>query len=104
MFNDQRGGQSSGAKGEILKIQVAQDAPEGSPMLMYNEDKSKKTFIHPNCTGYNDIQRLILEEGQKGKLAQNGGLKAFFWGRQHRKVGRKFVLVNTEELAPSQPW
>jgi hypothetical protein len=103
-FNKTKGGVGAGSMGDIFKIQVAQGAEDDTPMLMYNENKTRKTFIHPNCAGYTDIKRMILDDGQNGALKQTGGLKAFFWARHHRKLGRKFIYVNTHELAPSQPW
>lgn len=52
-------GQQRGRFGEIFKVQVAQGAPSGSPMLMYNKERTRKTFIHSNAPGYSEIKDAV---------------------------------------------
>ncbi|ETW03481.1 hypothetical protein H310_04932 [Aphanomyces invadans] len=99
-------GSSTGALGEIYKIQKAM-ATDGNdeklPMLMYNKDRSRKTFLHPTSTvGYDAISAWIDRVGASGV---GGGTKAYFYGRLGRtSVASKLVFVNVHTLAPSQPW
>ncbi len=72
--------------GEIFKIQLAA-LPHGkdelTPMLLYNADRSAKTFLHPPSSldhadddgGYLRIRRLISESGTSGVLGATGGQK-----------------------------
>jgi hypothetical protein len=52
-------GQQRGRFGEIFKVQVAQGAPPGSPMLMYNKERTRKTFIHSSAPGYSEIKDAV---------------------------------------------
>ncbi|KAL7479085.1 hypothetical protein ACHAW6_004833 [Cyclotella cf. meneghiniana] len=119
---------------EIFKVQMAAAPPgmEGVslPMLLYNEDRSAKTFLHPPLThedgnvekddnindndddddgGYFKIQIMIRNNGTSGALGQTGGQKAYFWGIVRQVEGgegekRRVVSLDVEELAPNQIW
>jgi len=95
-------GEAEGSLGEIYKIQVALEA-DGSlstiPMLVYNKQRSRKTFLHPDSPAYLPVQRLVTAQGQKGSV---GGCKAFFWGR-YFKI-EDMLYINTEKIAPAQQW
>jgi hypothetical protein len=133
------GGKSSGVVGvgendggakdkrEIVKIQVAAPLPGMEnvklPMLLYNKDRSAKTFIHPDdedvnessgggdgaaaaaVGGYDKIQNLILDQGQQGVLS-GGGTKAYFYCRITRIPGEHDIVSIdvTTGLAPVQSW
>jgi hypothetical protein len=96
-------GDAAGAMGEIYKIQVAVEADgslsSGSPMLVYNKARNRKTFMHPDSPAYHPVQRLIKTRGLSGVV---GGSKAFFWGRYRQQDD--MVYINTEKLAPFQQW
>ncbi|KAL3775555.1 hypothetical protein ACHAW5_001574 [Stephanodiscus triporus] len=92
---------------EIFKIQLAalppgiEDVP--MPMLLYNSDRSAKTFLHPPSSsddaddgGYFRIRKMIAESGTSGALGVTGGQKT--------KSGPDVISVQTAELAPSQTW
>lgn len=79
--------QSVGDGRDIFKIQLAA-LPPGmedtmTPMLLYNADRSAKTFLHPPSTpddadddgGYLEIRQLISESGTSGVLGATGGQK-----------------------------
>jgi hypothetical protein len=84
--------QSGGDVGrEVFKIQIAALPPgmesEMTPMLLYNADRSAKTFLHPptsspidaDCDdddgGYMRIRQLISQSGTSGILGATGGQK-----------------------------
>lgn len=58
-FNKSEGGQQRGRFGEMFKVQVAQGAPPNSPMLMYNKERTRKTFIHADAPGYEEIGAAV---------------------------------------------
>ena len=98
---------------ELFKIQIAAAPPgmEGThlPMLLYNSDRSAKSFLHPeedDDGGYFKIQNMIKDSGTSGALGHSGGSKAYFWGvvRELTADGRKVVSLDTAELAPNQVW
>jgi hypothetical protein len=96
---------------EIVKIQVAADIPgiPKTPMLLYNESRSVKTFIHPDeddsSEGYEKIKKMVQLSGCKGVLT-NGGSKAYFYSRVlKRKNGPDVISIDVSTLAPSdQNW
>lgn len=102
---------------QIFKIQMAAP-PSGMkgallPMLLYNADRSAKTFLHPPSVsesedddgGYVKIQNLIVSAGKSGALGAMGGTKAYFWGFvKDVGKGKRLVSLDVEELAPSQAW
>eukprot|EP01083_Nonionella_stella_P006081 17592_1 len=98
---------------EIVKIQMAATIPgmpEKTPMLLYNFDRTAKTFIHPaqdgETSGYDKIRDLIIKDGVKGAIS-DGGTKAYFYCRiTKRDVTEKdIVSVDiTSGLAPPQRW
>jgi hypothetical protein len=71
---------------DIFKIQLAallpgmEDVP--TPMLLYNSDRSAKTFLHPPSSsddaddgGYFRIRNMIADSGTSGALGATGGHK-----------------------------
>jgi hypothetical protein len=71
---------------ETFKIQLAalppgmEDVP--TPMLLYNSDRSAKTFLHPPSSsddaddgGYSRIRSMITDSGTSGALGATGGQK-----------------------------
>lgn len=98
-------GSEAAPLGELFKVQIASGDGGGAPMLVYNETRGKMTYVHADDNpGYGAIRSLVELSGQMGTNGATGGLKAFLWGRHTRQTGRNFVLLNTEELAPTQPW
>lgn len=99
-------GASSDSMGEIYKIQRAA-IPDNFknipvPLLMYNKDRSRKTFCQPGTPGYNEISKLVQEKGEHGPNGPSAGMKGYFWGRYDSN--NHLVYVCTEKLAPSQQW
>jgi len=97
-------------KREIVKIQYAAPIPghdEKLPMLLYNADRSMKTFIHPGDEdGYDHIKDIIMTDGSKGALA-GGGTKAYFYGRVTRRKRHEQDIISIDVssgLAPQQTW
>lgn len=104
---------------EIVKIQVAAALPgvEKAPMLLYNVDRTARTFIHPpikrsekkdgedDCVGYDTIRDLIHSHGITGAIS-GGGTKAYFYARiTRRKDGHDIVSIDVNSgLVPLQPW
>jgi hypothetical protein len=79
--------QTGGDGRDIFKIQLAA-LPPGmedtmTPMLLYNADRSAKTFLHPPSSsddadddgGYLKIRQLISKSGTSGVLGATGGQK-----------------------------
>jgi hypothetical protein len=95
-------------RGEVVKIQVAA-SPDDTPypMLMYNADRSLKTFIHPDPQddGYQRIRKWIVKDGSGGALGSAGGTKAYFYSRTtKRKNGANVSSIDVSGLAPPQSW
>lgn len=97
---------------EIVKIQMAAPMPgkedEKSVMLLYNADRTARTFIHPDSGddgGYDKIQSLISNQGKCGVL-DGGGLKAYFYARITRRIADQDIISIdvTSGLAQSQSW
>ena len=93
----------------VVKIQVAASpSPDVQfPMLLYNADRSVKTFIHPTKedNGYERIHDWIVQKGQGGALGAEGGTKAYFY--THRTVrtdGPDVISIDVSQLAPPQTW
>lgn len=106
-------GQHDDDEREIVKIQVAAEKYTSTPMLLYNADKTAKTFIHPPSDvdggddgGYDQIKELIATKGIGGSLGVTGGTKAYFWSHiTRRKDGSDVISVDIKSgLAPVQPW
>mmetsp|Transcript_26831 Transcript_26831/g.40771 ORF Transcript_26831/g.40771 Transcript_26831/m.40771 type:complete len:328 (-) Transcript_26831:919-1902(-) len=104
-------------RGEIVKIQfAASDDGIKHPMLLYNQDRSSKTFIHPDegqqnqreenlSNGYDCIRSWIEKKGVGGALGNTGGSKAYFFARRTiRKHGSDILSIDITELAPAQEW
>ena len=97
--------------GEIVKIQVAASSNRTKfPMLMYNADRTKRTFIHSDSddeengeaeNGYDKIFNMITQQGQGGALGSNGGAKAYFYSRSS---GSNILSIDITRLAPPQAW
>ena len=94
---------------EIVKIQLAADLPgmTKTPMLLYNEGRTSRTFIHPEDSedsGYDKIRDLIVKNGTDGAL-KFGGRKAYFYSRTTKRGSEQdIVSVDIAELAPAQKW
>lgn len=96
-------------RGEIVKIQVAAAAPNGEklPMLLYNVDRTARTFIHPHDDGgYDRLFRCVVKEGFGGALGASGGTKAYFYCHRTRLQtgGPDILSIDVKSLAPSQGW
>eukprot|EP00294_Goniomonas_avonlea_P003979 CAMPEP_0114555316 /NCGR_PEP_ID=MMETSP0114-20121206/8684_1 /TAXON_ID=31324 /ORGANISM="Goniomonas sp, Strain m" /LENGTH=269 /DNA_ID=CAMNT_0001740433 /DNA_START=8 /DNA_END=817 /DNA_ORIENTATION=+ len=90
------------ASSSLVKIQTAGGAPPGSPMLLYNADKSQKTFIHPDSSAFRPLERLVKEHGICGAQGPAGGLKAFFRSQLDATTGA--LWVDTSSPAPGEAW
>lgn len=124
-----KGGKSGSKKGKpgqqseedgkgIFKIQLAalppgmEDMP--TPMLLYNSDRSAKTFLHPPADpadkeddgGHSKIRNMIAESGKTGALGATGGQKAYFYGFVTKtKSGPNVISIDIESgLVPDQKW
>eukprot|EP00531_Pseudo-nitzschia_arenysensis_P018704 CAMPEP_0116140106 /NCGR_PEP_ID=MMETSP0329-20121206/13662_1 /TAXON_ID=697910 /ORGANISM="Pseudo-nitzschia arenysensis, Strain B593" /LENGTH=332 /DNA_ID=CAMNT_0003635181 /DNA_START=147 /DNA_END=1141 /DNA_ORIENTATION=+ len=99
----------------VVKIQMA--APMGPddtakhPMLLYDQSRKFKTFVHPDGTltaesdesedGYSRLARWIRSQGVGGALGATGGTKAYFYAR--RTGGGKsnqILSIYIHSLAP----
>jgi hypothetical protein len=95
----------------IVKIQRAAPLSPADtaqqPMLLYDQSRTLKTFVHldPDDDGYEKIAMMIAEKGMDGALGQNGGTKAYFFGRlTKRKKGPNILSIQVAELASAQDW
>eukprot|EP00592_Proboscia_alata_P017925 CAMPEP_0194400324 /NCGR_PEP_ID=MMETSP0174-20130528/127147_1 /TAXON_ID=216777 /ORGANISM="Proboscia alata, Strain PI-D3" /LENGTH=404 /DNA_ID=CAMNT_0039196821 /DNA_START=42 /DNA_END=1253 /DNA_ORIENTATION=+ len=91
----------------IVKIQMAAGlaADSNTPMLLYNNDRSARTFLHPSaCDGFERIQSMLVARGEEGwgSLGPSGGVKGYFYAKVQEK--EKLVSIKTTVLAPDQPW
>jgi hypothetical protein len=112
-FNDnngERAKEGGNRNKDMVKIQVAAPMPNmpDIPMLLYNVDRSARTFIHKDDEdekqGFEKIKQMIISGGVKGKLA-NAGTKAYFYSRiTRRKGGQDLISIDVSELAPDQTW
>ncbi|GBG31543.1 Hypothetical Protein FCC1311_077672 [Hondaea fermentalgiana] len=89
----------------ICKVQVAIGAPEDSPMLLYDKDRRKQTFLHPDMPGFAEVRAQVLKcTAEQGPEVGAKGPKAFFYAKQTRQTGKQFLLINVQEPAPWQTW
>lgn len=110
---------------EIVKVQMAAPVPgmEKTPMLLYNESRTAKTFIHPSNKqdngdnenadqtskaeedDYDKIRNLIIQNGENGVLS-GGGTKAYFYCIFTRiESEQDIVSIDVVSgLANSQKW
>jgi len=94
---------------EIVKIQTATEIPGygPTPMLLYNKDRSYKTFIHP-CAGPNEDYNLIrqqIEAYGTGGMLSGGGKKGYFYARVSQSDGKRIISVDVSTgMAPIQQW
>jgi len=93
----------------IVKIQRAAPTSETDtthyPMLLYDESRSRKTFVHPG-EEYDRILKWMVQAGQEGALGHMGGSKAYFYARwtlTNRGLP-DIVSVDVTQLAPTQEW
>lgn len=105
-----KGGSNSADGRDIVKIQVAAPLPgmDNTPMLLYNADRSAKTFIHDDKDdenrGYEKIKTLINTHGVSGALS-GGGTKAYFYSHITRRQGEQdLVSIDISQLAAPQKW
>jgi len=92
---------------EFVKIQIAACADDTkNPMLLYNSNRSARTFIHPDKmeedTAYDKIHSLISHRGIGGVLGSTGGKKAYFRCQIQKDKG--VVSVDVSDIAQEQPW
>lgn len=93
----------------IVKIQRAAPMSDTDttqhPMLLYNETKSHKTFVHPG-EEYDRILKWIEEAGKEGALGRMGGSKAYFYARLTMTKGNvpDIISLDVTHLAPAQEW
>mmetsp|Transcript_13439 Transcript_13439/g.29255 ORF Transcript_13439/g.29255 Transcript_13439/m.29255 type:complete len:307 (-) Transcript_13439:50-970(-) len=106
----------SGDGRDMFKIQMAapvegmDDVP--TPMLLYNKDRTARTFLHPPSgsgdeedDGYQRIRRMIRDGGASGVLGSSGGTKAYFHGFvSNNASGPDVVSIDTSDLCPTQDW
>jgi len=122
--NDSRGGKKAkkmmtvelGDGRDVFKIQMAapvegmDDVP--TPMLLYNKDRTARTFLHPpggsndeEDDGYHRIKRMIRDGGASGALGSSGGTKAYFYGFVSSNTsGPDVVSIDSSDLCPTQDW
>ncbi|GFH56737.1 hypothetical protein CTEN210_13213 [Chaetoceros tenuissimus] len=117
LINFQKKSKGKGKKAsdgkEIVKIQSAGVIPGmedvKNPMLLYNQSRTARTFIHPDENGeddegYDKIKALIEEAGKSG-VVTGGGLKAYFYAKISKRPGEQDVIsIDVKELAPAQAW
>ena len=77
-------------------------------MLLYNADRSAKTFIHDDKDdenrGYEKIKQMINTHGVSGALS-GGGTKAYFYSHITRRQGEQdLVSIDISQLATPQKW
>ena len=103
-------GDGKGDGREIIKIQVAAPVPGmgNTVMLLYNADRTARTFIHydegDDNRGYDKIKQMINTHGEGGAL-KNGGSKAYFYSRITRREGEQdLISIDVSDLAPAQKW
>ena len=110
-------------KEQIVKIQVAAAIDSSNPdllmpMLLYNADRSARTFIHPPTAtnskqsndkgddsdggGYRAIYNMIITGGKKGALGIGGGTKGYF--RCRIISDKNIVSIDTSSLVKGQNW
>lgn len=93
-------GRAESEKGEIYKIQTANVPMDiQHPMMVYNKERTRKTYIHPTIEAYAPIEALIRT---KGMVGVGGGSKAFFYGKYDTE--QSLLFINVTELVPHQPW
>lgn len=99
----------------ICKIQVAAASTDAQkfPMLLYNHDRTLKTFVHPSedndddDDGYDRIFHMIKTQGVGGALGAIGGTKAYFHAKltaQSGGNGEDILSIDTRQLADVQSW
>jgi len=95
---------------DIVKIQAAAPIPglDNMPMLLYNFNRSAKTFIHydkdDELQGYLKIRQKIMSQGSGGALS-TGGKKAYFYSRIMKRKGQQdLISIDVSDLAPTQNW
>jgi hypothetical protein len=108
----------------IVKIQMAAPLNEldtvRHPMLLYDQSRKFKTFVHPNQDdpndendddGYMKIAKWIATAGVGGAIGQTGGTKAYFYARlttvdkkKKKTIQEDILSVYIKELAPPQEW
>lgn len=98
---------------QVVKIQVAAaihaDSNIKMPMLLYNTDRSARTFIHPPSSsddddggGYNAIYNLISQGGKMGALGKGGGTKGYFRCKIYKE--KNVVSIDASSLIMGQTW
>ena len=101
----------------VVKIQMAapMDANDTAkhPMLLYDQTRTYKTFVHPDGTltgdeqgrdGYSRLAGWIRSQGVDGALGASGGTKAYFYGRLTNAGGKsnQILSIYVKSLAPPE--
>jgi len=102
---------------EVFKIQLPALPPgmEDTPtvLLLYNANRSAKTFVHPpeaddkdDDGGYAKIRKMIIDSGISGALGTTGGSKAYFYGFITKtKSGPNVVSIDIDSgVVKDQTW
>jgi len=94
----------------IVKVQVAAQLPGmeniASPMLLYNANRSIKTFLLSDHKGYDKIKNMILKHGVEGALGAVGGKKGYFNAKVTKmKKGEDIISLDVlSGLVSNQTW
>ena len=102
---------------EIFKIQLPALPPgmedTQTVLLLYNTNRSAKTFVHPpkaddkdDDGGYAKIRKMIIDSGISGALGTTGGSKAYFYGFITKtKSGPDVVSIDVDSgVVKDQTW
>jgi len=101
----------------IVKIQraapLSPDDKTMHPMLLYDQSRTLRTFVHPHPSdqGYEKIAALVESGGAGGVLGHSGGTKAYFYARLTKRDDKSkhnqeldILSIRITELAPPQEW
>jgi hypothetical protein len=85
-------------------------------MLVYNETRTHKTFLHPSSSDddndYDRILEWIEKAGRLGALGSAGGTKVFFYAKftpgsesgKQQQQHPDILSIDVTQLAPVQEW
>ena len=92
-----------GKSGGIYKIQVAAGAAlTDSPMFLYNQSRTRQTYIHPMTEGFFALRDTIVEKGMHGNHGKIGGMKHFFRGQYD--ASQDVLLIHLDVDVIKQNW
>jgi len=74
---------STDREGIVVKVQVAAGPSNDlSPMLLYDQSRSVRTFVHPSTSDcYEQLKHAAVLRGIRGTAGREGGIKCYFKGR-----------------------